>query len=252
VGNFALFVWDRDPESGSLQLVESFQDDNAAELVEGTNILKAEPIADATIVDGLGAVQSLALSPDGAHVYTAGTSDRGLGVFERDQESGRLSFVEAVKDPPNEFKYGLILAADVDVSPDGRHVYVASMAGFLAAFERDAGTGRLTWLERIADGKNGVERLDGANSVVVGPNGTDLFVASYKAGAIARFKRDANTGRLSFVGAVKDGECDCSTLGRSYFATISPDGRHLYNCSQEHTVGVFAIPETPGPETPGS
>jgi 6-phosphogluconolactonase (cycloisomerase 2 family) len=244
LGDCSLFVLSRDPESGKLDIAHVFQDDNAADLIDGTTIPNAPTIAGAEIADGLYSAMNIAITPDDASVYTAGYGDNGVGVFHRDPQTGALAFVEAIKEFPNTNRYGLSMPRDVDVSPDGLHVYVAATGGYLAGFRRDPATGKLTWIERFMDERNGVRGLDQANSVVVSPSGKDVFVSSSgKGGAIARFARDPASGRLTFAGAVMDGECDCVTLKRSFWNAISPDGRHLYNCSQEHSVGVFAIPE---------
>ncbi len=51
----------------------------------------------------------------------------------------------------------------VTVSPGGQSVYVAGYGDdAVAVFSRDADTGRLTFLEAIKDGQNGVDGMDGA------------------------------------------------------------------------------------------
>ena len=47
-------------------------------------------------VDGLSGAQSVAVSPDGGHVYVAGSyGTTRLAVFARDVATGALTFVEA-------------------------------------------------------------------------------------------------------------------------------------------------------------
>lgn len=236
-------VLDRAPESGQLTTVQAFQDDNAADLIEGPNQRYAPPIADAIIADGLMALRGFALSRDGASIYTAGAGDNSLGVFQRDQNTGRLTFVSAHREEPSARREGLRRVSDVDVSPDSRHVYAVAYSGYLTVFERDPRTGKLTWLQEIKDQQDGISGLELAWNIAVSPAGDNVFVASSRNDSVARFQRDSQSGRLTFVGAVKDGECNCVTLENSFCVAVSPDGRHVYNCSEEHTVGVFAIPE---------
>ena len=78
----------------------------------------------------------MAVSPDGAHVYVAGSD---TWVFGRDAGTGRLTPVEA------EAQDGRW----VTLSPDGAHVYVATSAGYqgpntITVLGRNAGTGELT------------------------------------------------------------------------------------------------------------
>jgi DNA-binding beta-propeller fold protein YncE len=48
-------------------------------------------------VEGLDSPEAMAVSPDGAHVYVAGTGDNAVAVFARDPGTGALEFVEAVQ-----------------------------------------------------------------------------------------------------------------------------------------------------------
>ena len=68
--------------------------------------------------------KSVALSGDGRFVYVVCSDvswfgvDSGLFVFERDSRSGALSFLERVETPP--------MSTNVNISPDGEYLYVAS------------------------------------------------------------------------------------------------------------------------------
>ena len=68
-----------------------------------------------------------------------------------------LTFVEVQKDESGGVD-GLDGAADVAVSPDGAYVYAAGFIDdALAVFSRDAGTGKLTFVEVQEDGTGGVD-----------------------------------------------------------------------------------------------
>jgi 6-phosphogluconolactonase (cycloisomerase 2 family) len=68
----------RDPQAGTLALIEEFVDDTAG-------------------VDGLENGWSVAVSPDGLNVYVAGFDDDSLAVFTRDMSSGSLAFTEVIR-----------------------------------------------------------------------------------------------------------------------------------------------------------
>jgi 6-phosphogluconolactonase (cycloisomerase 2 family) len=68
----------RDPQAGTLALIEEFTDNMAG-------------------VDGLQNGWSIAVSPDGHNVYVAGFDDDSLAVFSRDVASGRLTFIEVIR-----------------------------------------------------------------------------------------------------------------------------------------------------------
>jgi hypothetical protein len=73
-------VFTRDPDTGILSFSQVLQDDTAG-------------------VDGLYGVAAMDVSPDGNYVYTAaGYWDNSIAVFERDDVSGKLTVIEALKD----------------------------------------------------------------------------------------------------------------------------------------------------------
>src|SRR5581483_4911316 len=154
-------------------------------------------------VNGLDGAESLAVSPDGAHVYVPGRNDDALAVFSRDASSGLLTFVEMDRDNTAGIS-GLLGAKAVVVSGDGAYVYAAgSLEAAVAVFARDATTGHLTFVEVQRDGTNGVTGLSGVGALSV--DGTSLYAAGRDADTVVAFQRDAATGRLTFVEAEEDG-----------------------------------------------
>jgi 6-phosphogluconolactonase (cycloisomerase 2 family) len=195
----AVAVFGRDAGTGALTFVEAHFDG-----VGG--------------VDGLEGAYSVAVSPDGGHVYVAARSDVGAAVFSRDGGTGALTFVEVGS------LYG---GESVTVSPDGAHVYVAAH-GAVAVFGRDAGTGALTYIESQFDGVGGVEGLRGATSVTMSPDGAHLYVAADQDDAVVLFSRDAGTGALTFVEAHFDDVSGVDGLHRATSVAVSPGGKHVY------------------------
>jgi 6-phosphogluconolactonase (cycloisomerase 2 family) len=212
-------VFSRDPVTGLLTYVES--------QYEGVNG-----------VTGLDSPLGVTLSPDGAHVYVTGWKSHSLAVFERDNVTGELTFLEAHFDGVNGVD-GLARASEVTVSADGEYVYVAS--GYegggddaVAVFERNTTTGALTFVEAEFQGVNGVDGLERAKSVKISPDGTQVFARGWE--HIARFERDASTGELTFAEAVDAG---CGGLGNGSL-DVSPEGTHLYTgCGG---ISVFEFP----------
>jgi 6-phosphogluconolactonase (cycloisomerase 2 family) len=216
----ALVAFERDARTGKLTHVQTVLDNTGG-------------------VDGLNTAGSVALSPDGAHVYTTSAGESAISVFSRDAGTGMLTFVEA------EFEgaagvLGLEAAHESVVSPDGAHVYVASpgraagmppVPGRVSLFDRDASSGALTFVGVVTDDVGGVTGLDGVSSVTVSPDGAHVYTTAFRDDAVAVFDRNATTGAISFVEVQIDGVGGVDGLDGSTEATVSPDGAQLYSVS---------------------
>jgi DNA-binding beta-propeller fold protein YncE len=102
-------------------------------------------------VEGLDNAHSVAVSPDGKHVYATGNGDNAVVVFSRDSATGEITYVEMHEDGTGGVD-GLEGAHAVAVTPDGHHVYVTGDEDHaVAAFDRNETTGRLTYLGTIWD-----------------------------------------------------------------------------------------------------
>jgi 6-phosphogluconolactonase (cycloisomerase 2 family) len=68
----------------------------------------------------------------------------------------------------------------VVVSPDNRHVYVASWVDdSVAVFSRASASGALTFVALVQDGIDGVDGIYGASAIGISPDGGYLYVAGY-------------------------------------------------------------------------
>jgi 6-phosphogluconolactonase (cycloisomerase 2 family) len=190
-------------------------------------------------VDGLWDTRSAAVSPDGHHVYAVSYFDRAMAVFGRNTSTGALTYVEMLQDGVNGVD-GLAYPFSVAVSPDGRHVYVASNENTVAVFGRNTSTGALTFVEVKRDGVDGVDGLDGAHSVAVSPDGHHVYVASYQDDAVVAFGRNETTGALTFIEMKQDGVGGVDGLDNARAVAVSPDGDHVYvTGADDDAVAVF-------------
>lgn len=220
--------------------IAAFQRDSATGRISFLGLLRDGVLG----VNGLGNVRGLAISPDGLHVYTAAPSDNGVGIFARDAGSGLLTYLGLRFDGQPEGPLtvdGLAGASAVAVSPDGTHVYVAGSGegGGVAVFERNAGSGLLTFVEAEKDGSNGVDGLGGASALAVSEDGRHVYVTGATDGGVAVFRRDAATGALEFEAAELETDPDVSGLAGAAGVAVAADGEHVYVAGA--TGGTVAI-----------
>ncbi|MBI1878840.1 MAG: beta-propeller fold lactonase family protein [Chloroflexi bacterium] len=209
----------------------------------------------------LNSPQSIAISPDGLHVYVANQFSSTVLVFSRSATTGVLTFVEVERDGVGGVD-GLAGAVYVTVSPDGKSVYVAGQSdNAVAVFSRNATTGALTFVEMQ---KNGVGMVTGISSVIalaVSPDNKHLYTASFLGNSVAVFSRNTTTGALTFVEAKQDNVGGVDGLGGANSVTVSPDNNHVYVpggadevvavFSRNTTTGALTFVETNAPGTGG-
>lgn len=190
---------------------------------------------------GLVSATSVAISPDGNHVYVASYYNHAVAVLSVDEETGKLTFVEMQQDDRNGVD-GLSGASSVAISPDGDHVYVTgSIDDAVAIFSRNSVTGALTFVEMQQDNAGGVFDLDGATSVALSSGGEHVYVASKYDNAVLIFDRNALTGALSYVGRKKDGYGGVDGLDGACSVAVSSDGHHVYVTGvDDDAVAIFS------------
>ena len=156
---------------------------------------------------------------------------------------------------------GLIDPSSIALSRDGKSAYVAgSGSSAVAAFARDPVTGRLTQRNCVSanatsgvDGTKGAcadgNALSGATDVEVSPDGRFVYAASFDAGGIAIFERNATTGALRQVGCVRPVRTCTSAraLSGASAIAVSPDGENAYAAAYDsNAVVMFARDVTTG------
>ena len=190
---------------------------------------------------GLDGVESLAMSPDGAHVYAAGSQADALAAFSRNPSTGALTFIEVHVDGIDGVD-GLDRVRAVTVSPDGAHVYAAGYEdNAVVMFSRDAATGMLTFGQVLLNGMGGITSLHGAHGVTVSPDGKNVYVAGNRADSVTVFSRNATTGMLELVEAQVLGVGGITSLDGAETIAVSPDGAHVYVAAEDdNTVTVFS------------
>ena len=213
-----------------------------------------DPLEDCARTRGLLGASAVAVSPDDRHVYvaSAGTDEvgsNGVVAFSRAGDTGALSSVGCVSDSGGDGRPGtdgfcvngdaLLGASGLAVSPDGRHVYVASRSSNgIAWLARDAATGALTPAGCIkefprADRCRAGLGVEGTSGVAVSADGRHVYVTADKPGSVSAFSRDPESGDLQPVMCVSengsDGLCtDGTALTGASSVTIAPDGSQVF------------------------
>ena len=188
VDDNALSVFDRDPVTGLLDFVEVHVDG-----VDG--------------VDGLEAAFGVTVSGDGRHVYVAGGNDDAIAIFDRDTDTGWLTFVEAIFDGVDGVD-GLDGVRFLALSGNDRRAYTAaSVDDAVTVFDRDPVSGRLSQVEVVLDGVDGAAALDGAAAVAL--SGAYLYIPSADDNAI-----QVLSAAVIFVDGFESGDTSAWTPGQ--------------------------------------
>ncbi len=203
----SLVVFERDPSTGLLTFVQRAFDTSLA------------------------LVAALAVSSDGLQIYAASAQSDQVSVWQRDPSTGLLQLDQTLIDGIGGVD-GLDGARDLVLSPDDRHLYVAGLSdSAVAVFERSA-SGRLTYLEAVVDGVDGVTGLSAPLGLNLSPDGSSLYVASVLDDSVIHFARGAD-GSLAFGDAVaSSGWLDLVTD-----VAVSPDGHFVVAASQTFLEG---------------
>jgi uncharacterized repeat protein (TIGR01451 family) len=220
----AIVVFTRDPATGELTLVEIQQD-------EVNN------------VDGLGGASAIAISPDNRRVYVVGTLDNAVSVFERNVDTGGLTFLQKQQNGVNGVS-GLGGATAVVVSNDNLFIYVTgSSDDAIVVFARNPQKGEMAFEQVI----QGVSGLNGAYGLSISPDGKHVYVVSNNDNAIAAFSRDATSGELTYLQAYKDGEANIDGLSGVRSLTINSSGSHIYATGvSDNAIAIFSRDATTG------
>ena len=203
-------------------------------------------------IEGLAKALDVIISPDNAYLYVSGAGDNAIAVFSRDSSTGALTFFSAVKNGQNGVT-GLKYPTHMTMDKDGGYLYAAAPdslsngQGSLVVFQRDSGSGNLTFIQSLKDGQQDdvgstVSGLNGVYSIAMSPEGSQVYAGSDVDNALTIFRRDPGTGRLAYAGELVNAQNGADGLAEPLDIAVSPDGNNLYSAAYiDNKVGVFGI-----------
>ncbi|KAA0229865.1 T9SS C-terminal target domain-containing protein [candidate division KSB1 bacterium] len=178
-------------------------------------------------------MQALAVAPDGAHAYWSGSHPNPvydhISIFSRDSNTGQMIFADELNLDP------LSAATAMHVSPDGRHLYAATIdrdADFdgepvISVFERDRISGVLRPIQNLT--------LPGwceIRDLTFTPDGQILYALAtctgYSSGMVAFLERDSTSGRLSLKEQFESWTNGVYGMFDPFELALAPDQTHLY------------------------
>ncbi|MXV17327.1 lactonase family protein [Hufsiella ginkgonis] len=153
--------------------------------------------------------------------YTSPGGSEGIYVYEFDAATGKLTYRS---------KAAGVNPSFVAIARDQKHVYAVSEAdkvnGGIAAFDWDAGSGTLKFLNKQSAGG------DGTCYVSVDATGKFVFAANYGSGSIAAIpvKADGSLGSEIQAIAYTGGGPDKSRQEKAHLhcVVLSPDNKYLF------------------------
>jgi 6-phosphogluconolactonase (cycloisomerase 2 family) len=188
---------------------------------------------------GLEKVRGLALHPSGRCVYIAGYANGALAVLRRDPNAGTVELLQLLKSDAEGID-SLAGAFRITCSPEGNHVYVSSGrfggSQSVTAFAADE-EGKLKLIEAYVNNADGVSGFEGGNEIVVSPDGNFVYAVASLSDRLVRFRRDRQSGKLTFLGSQDVGANEVPGAAGLCF---SPDGKFVYVADEDaNAIVVF-------------
>ncbi|WP_197455632.1 beta-propeller fold lactonase family protein [Stieleria neptunia] len=211
---------------GNFLYVASYNDDSVT--VFSRNAATGQLTVVQQVVDNVGGVsglwgaQSIAITQDGENLYVASALDDALVMFDRDPLTGQLSFLGKLTDGIGGVD-GLNEAVGVQVSDDGKHLYVAALTdGSVTLFTRDPSTGLVSYTQKY------VGNTSGAFAAEFSPDQRHVYVSGASSSAITVYDRDLSSGLLTLKQTIRQSDPSVDGLSGVSGLSVSTDGKNLY------------------------
>lgn len=195
-------------------------------------------LVEGALVDGLNGVESVAVSGDGAHVYTSAPNEGKIGIFDLNEGNGTVS--------PNSVQ-ALAGIHAATISPDGQNVYATSQSpGSIHWFTRTEATGLLSNEGMIATSVT--VGLASARYAAASPDGGNVYVTSDGDDALAVFTRMMDGSLVHLETHFNNGVTGVTGMNDPWRVVVSPDNTQVFVASQT-SVTVIGVAFDRNPAT---
>lgn len=184
----------RDPSTGAL-----------SQATDGSGCIVDAVLTGCTTGRELAGANAVAVSPENGNVYVTSLLSNSVTAFDRNAGSGALVQKEAtnaclifLRSAGCSFGRALVGPEGIDVSPDGRNVYVAAFeTGAVDVLARN-GKGAVRQLpgtdgciaRKQVQGCAPGRALAGVDSVAVSPDGRNVYTTAFESNAVDVFRRN--------------------------------------------------------------
>jgi 6-phosphogluconolactonase (cycloisomerase 2 family) len=223
-----------DPQGGNLYVTDSWLDRVLVFNFNGATgeVIAIEEKTDGEEgVDGLNGAKSISISADGKSVYIASTQDFAVSVFNRSIDSGRLEYVEVVRDGVSDVE-GLGGAVHVTTSPYGDYVYaVGEDDRALTVFQRNSATSRLSFVETHKSQDPDIGLIHDPRQSVVSPDGNFVYFISSHLIHVFRTSSVAPpppTAAFQINAGLNGSWYFPSTDGQGFFLDVFPESKLMF------------------------
>lgn len=200
-----------------------FSRDVTTGLLTEIQVLKDNTVA---VPNGLDGALWIAVTDDGENVYTTGFFDDALIVFDRDEDTGLLTFRQVLKDGVDGIN-GLDGAYALFMDSKSKNIYVGGLEeDALSVFRRNS-HGDLTLVQEIRNGVDGVDGLGEIRGIFGDSKGKNIYTVALADNAIATFDRHNGHGTLTQTQVIKDTDPGIDGLGGATGITVTRDNRFV-------------------------
>lgn len=202
----------------------------------------------------LSGISALIVSPDDEHIYVSSAGQNKLFIFKRNTVEnnspnyGELALIATVNQGEQGVS-GLLSPANLNISDDGRHLYVAAeQSDALLWFGRDKETGLLTFAGLISDRSGVNDGLNGVIDIAISDNGLTVYAAASQDHAISAYQRRADSecpssgvGNISLNNDTEGVEVSVAAQGQLIFRLTAEVASNATG-SVVNEAGVYACP----------